>query len=213
MNITIIGTGNMGRGIGYTLTRGGHTLTLISRDQEATQNLARELQGITQQHGSARASSFNEGINGDVVILAVPYGVNLQLAEQHHDDLTGRTVVDIANPLNETYDALVTDPGSSSAEELAALLPSSRVVKAFNATFAGTLVEGQVAGQPLDVYIAGDDEAAKQTVASLAESGGLIAIDAGPLHRARQLEGLALLGITLQGPLGTGFMSAWKLVH
>ena len=88
----------------------------------------------------------------------------------------------------------------------------ARVVKAFNTTFARTLVAGMVAGQPLDVFIAGDDAQAKATISQLVEAGGLRAIDTGPLSRARQLEGIGLLGITLQGPLGTHFMSAWKLL-
>jgi 8-hydroxy-5-deazaflavin:NADPH oxidoreductase len=85
-------------------------------------------------------------------------------------------------------------------------------VKAFNTTFAGTLVAGQVGGQPLDVLIAGDDEAAKQQVARLAADGGLRPIDVGPLHRARQLEQLGLLHISLQQPHDLGFGSAIKLV-
>jgi predicted dinucleotide-binding enzyme len=59
------------------------------------------------------------------------------------------------------------------------------VGKAFNTTFAGTLVEGEVAGQPLDVYVAGDDAGAKETVSQLVRDGGLVAIDTGPLRRAR----------------------------
>jgi 8-hydroxy-5-deazaflavin:NADPH oxidoreductase len=85
-------------------------------------------------------------------------------------------------------------------------------VKAFNTTFVGTLVEGQVAGQPLDVLIAGDDEEAKERVVQLVRGGGLRAIDVGPLERARELEGLGFLGITLQQPLGLNFQSAWKLI-
>jgi 8-hydroxy-5-deazaflavin:NADPH oxidoreductase len=85
-------------------------------------------------------------------------------------------------------------------------------VKAFNTTFAGTLVTGEVAGQTLDVFLAGDDEAAKETVTTLVQSGGLNVIDAGGLMRARQLEALGLLGITLQSRLNTGFGTAWKLV-
>ena len=121
-------------------------------------------------------------------------------------------VIDITNPLNDTYDDLATAPGKSAAEELANLLPKSKVVKAFNTNFAGTLVVGAVDGHKLDVLVAGDDAAAKSLVIKLVEAGGLRGIDVGKLERARQLEGLALLGITLQGPLGTGFQSAWKLV-
>jgi 8-hydroxy-5-deazaflavin:NADPH oxidoreductase len=83
--------------------------------------------------------------------------------------------VDITNPVNvETWDSLATEPGSSSAEEVQQLLgPGTPVVKAFNTTFAPTLVKGEVDGQPLDVLIAGDDEGAKHTVAGLATDGGL----------------------------------------
>jgi hypothetical protein len=110
-------------------------------------------------------------------------------------------VVDISNPLNQTFDALATAPGTSAAEEVATATAGATVVKAFNTTFSGTPVEGQVAGQPLDVLIAGDDEEAKKTVTQLVRDGGLRAIDVGPLERARELEGLGFLGIALQQPL------------
>lgn len=121
--------------------------------------------------------------------------------------------MDISNPLNDTYDGLVTEAGSSAAENIHAALPGgTKVVKAFNTTFASTLVDGEVAGQTLDVFIAGDDAPAKETVGQLVTDGGLNAIDVGGLERARQLEALGLLGITLQSRLDTGFMTAWKLV-
>jgi hypothetical protein len=91
-----------------------------------------------------------------------------------------------------TVAGLVTPPDSSAAEELAKRRPKAPV-RAFNTTFAGTLGEGQVAGQPLDVFIAGDDDGAKETVAGLARGGGLNPIDVGPLRRARELEGLRFL--------------------
>jgi predicted dinucleotide-binding enzyme len=129
------------------------------------------------------------------------------------DKLAGKVVVDIANPLNETFDGLATAPGTSAAEEVAASAPpGARVVKAFFTTLSGTLVEGQVAGQPLDVFIAGDDDEAKEAVAQIVPDGGLRAIDVGPLERARQLEGLGFPEIPLQQPLGLYFQSAWKLI-
>jgi 8-hydroxy-5-deazaflavin:NADPH oxidoreductase len=85
------------------------------------------------------------------------------------------------------------------------------VVKAFNTTFAGTLVAGEVSGQQLDVLIAGGDDNAKQKVSQLASDGGLRPIDVGPLHRAQQLEQLGFLHISLQQPLGLIFDSAVKL--
>jgi len=127
--------------------------------------------------------------------------------------LDGRIWVDITNPMNQTFDNLATPPDSSAAEELAKVAPkSTKVLKAFNTTFAGLLAQGRVAGEPLDVFIAGDDEQAKATVAKLIEEGGQHIIDVGPLKRARQLEGLGLLSIVLQSKLDKPWMSVVKIV-
>ena len=85
------------------------------------------------------------------------------------------------------------------------------VVKAFNTTFGGTLVAGEVAGQKLDVLSAGDDADAEQKVAQLVSDGGLRPLDAGPLARAQQLEQLGFLHISLQQPHELGFASAIRL--
>ncbi len=213
MNITIIGAGNMARGIGTRLVAGGNAVTLLSRDPEDGAALAAELQEVAHNSTSIQAAPFGSPLRDDVVILAVPYTAEAEIIRQYHVQLPGKILVNITNPLNATYDGLATPPGSSDAEEIARMLPpGTRVVKAFNTTFARTLVVGTVAGQPLDVFIAGDDAAAKATISQLVEAGGLRAIDVGPLSRARQLEGMGFLGITLQGPLGTQFMSAWKLL-
>ena len=69
-----------------------------------------------------------------------------------------------------------------------------------------------MAGQPLDVFIASDDDDAKSVVRRLAEDGGLRAVDAGPLARAHELEALGYLHMALQQTLGTGFSSAIKIL-
>jgi len=141
--------------------------------------------------------------------LAAISGRTLQLDNK----LAGKVVVDIANPLNSTYDGLATAPDSSSAEDLAkAIANGAKVVKAFNTTYASTLLAGQVAGQPLDVFIAGDDADAKNKVAQLARDGGMRPIDIGPLSRARQIEAMQFLYIALQGALGTNWGSAIKIL-
>ena len=213
MQVTVIGVGNMGRGIGHRLVAGGHDATIVDRDPEEAEQLMEELRGAAQ--GGARVEAAEPGaeLRGEVVVLAVYYPGNLQLARDLGAGLAGKVVVDISNPLNRTFDGLATAPGTSAAEEVAATVPSeTRVVKAFNTTFSDTLVEGRVAGQPLDVLIAGGDDEAKETVARLVRDGGLRAIDVGTLERAREVEGLGFLGIVLQQPLGLNFQSAWKLV-
>jgi 8-hydroxy-5-deazaflavin:NADPH oxidoreductase len=212
MQVTVIGAGNMGRGIGHRLVAGGHEVTIVDRDPEEAGRLAKELRAAAQGGATVEAAGPTSELRGAVVVFAVYYQGALELARELGDRLAGKVVVDISNPLNQTFDALATQPGTSAAEEVAATVPTgTRVVKAFNTTFSGTLVEGQVAGQPLDVLIAGDDKEAKEMVAKLVRDGDLQAIDVGPLERARELEGLGFLGITLQQPLGLNFRSTWKL--
>jgi hypothetical protein len=208
MDVTIIGTGNMARGIGRRLVAGGHRVTVLGKELGEAEAVVNELGG----DGAAQAGRSGEEIADDVVVLAVYYPDAKAAVETYGDGLSGKVLIDITNPVNETIDGLVTPPDSSAAQELAARAPGARVVKAFNTTFAGTLIESEVAGQPLDVFLAGDDEEAKATVSQLVEDGGLRPIDAGPLRRARELEATGLLHMSVQNTLGTGFASALKIL-
>jgi len=206
MDITIIGTGNMARGIGGRALAGGHDVTVVGKDAERAQEAASALEGTVQTAVSG------DPIEADLVVLAVYYPDARAAVEQHADQLAGKVVVDITNPVNESFDGLVVPPDGSATKELAQLAPEARFVKAFNTTFARTLGPAEVAGQPLDVLIAGDDQDAKDTVATLARDGGLNPIDTGGQERARELEALGLLHMTLQGTLGSGFASAVKFL-
>ena len=207
MKITIVGAGNMGRGIATRALAGGHEVEIVDRDPAEARKLAEEL------GGSARALEPDPPFGGEVVVFAVYYPGIKDAVQQYRDRLAGKAVVDITNPVDtETWDRLATEPGSSSAEEVAQLVPQgTSVVKAFNTTFAGTVVAGEVGGQQLDVLIAGDDEETKQKVAQLVSDGGLRPVDVGPLARAQQLEQLGFLHIALQQPRNLGFASTIKL--
>jgi NADPH-dependent F420 reductase len=213
MNVTIIGAGNMGRGIGTRAVTGGHSVTFVDANPETAEKAAADVRASAKNGTKVFTASLGEAQLGDVVVLAVWYGTNIELAKQLGDKLAGKVVVDIANPLNSTYDGLATASDSSSAEDLAkAIANGAKVVKAFNTTYAGTLLAGEVAGQPLDVFIAGDDADAKSKVAQIVTDGGMRPIDAGPLSRARQIEGMQLLHIVTQGTLGTNWASTIKIL-
>jgi NADPH-dependent F420 reductase len=173
-NLSIIGTGNMSQAIASIAARGGHSV---------------------QQLGS---NDLDTVLTGDVVVLAVPYPAVADVIAQRGDQLAGKIVVDITNPLDfATFDSLVVPADGSAAAEIAAALPDSTVLKAFNTTFAGTLAAGTVGPLTTTVLIAGDDADAKSTLAGIVTSGGLTAIDAGSLSRARELEALGFLQLTL----------------
>ena len=206
MDITIIGTGNMARGIATRALAGGHNVTLLGTDAGKAEALGAELDG------AVRTGSSGDPLTGDVVVLAVWYQAVDDVLATYGDQLDGKIVVDITNPVDpDTYAPLTIDEGSVAAQ-IAAKVPGANVVKAFNTTFAGTLVEGAVDGQPLDVFIAGDDEAAKDTVKQLATDGGLRPIDAGPLALAHHVEALGYLNMAIQPGLGTNYASAVKVL-
>ncbi len=213
MNVTIIGAGNMARGIGTRLVSSGNHVTIAGRNPEQVGNLAGTLKTASKKGGSVKTVPYGTVIADDVVILAVPYPANVNIAKEFGDKLAGKTVVDICTPLNPTYDALATPAGTSAGEELAKVVPAgAQVVKAFVTNFAQTLADGQVAGQPLDVFVAGDDAQAKKVVTQLIESGGLRPLDAGGLQRSRYLEGLHLLNISLQSKMQKPWMNAIKFI-
>jgi NADPH-dependent F420 reductase len=213
MNVTIIGAGNMGRGIGSRLVAGGHSVTFVDANPETAEKTAAEVKASAKNGAQVAAASLGEAALGDVVVLAVWYGTNIEVAKQLGAKLAGKVVVDIANPLNSTFDGLATAPDSSSAEDVArAIASGAKVVKAFNTTYATTLLAGEVAGKPLDVFIAGDDADAKNKVAELVKDGGMRPIDAGPLSRARQIEGMQFLHIVAQSVLGTNWASTIKIL-
>src|SRR3954471_13249914 len=142
-HLSILGTGNMGQAIAAVAGKGGHTVQLLG------------------------SGDVDTPIAGDVVVLAVYYGSVDDGLAQRREQRAGKIVVDITNPVNvETFDSLVVPADSSATAEIAAALPQSRVLKAFNTTFAATLTSGTVGGQqPTTVLIAGDDTEAKSLLA------------------------------------------------
>lgn len=206
MDVTIIGTGSMSRGIASRAVAGGHSVTLLGREAGKAEALASELSA------DVRTGTVGDALAADVVVLAIPYGAIDEVVGRYGDQLSGKTVVDITNPVDFSSFAPLNLEAGSAAAEIAQKAPGAKVVKAFNTTFAGTLAAGDIAGQPLDVFLASDDEAAKANVRELVESGGMRAIDAGTLARAHELEALGYLHMAVQSGLGTAFASAVKVL-
>ncbi|WP_449374335.1 NADPH-dependent F420 reductase [Arthrobacter psychrolactophilus] len=190
--ITIVGTGNMARGIAARALAAGRNVELLNRDASKAAAVAAEL------GSNVTSGTVGQAPAGDIVVLAVPFDAAKEIVSTYGDALAGKTIVDITNPVNfETFDSLVVAPGTSAAEEIAALTPGN-VVKAFNTTFAGALIAGETEGQILDGFIAGDNAEATEAVASLMSDGGMRPLVVGALKRSRELEGFQFLVMTLQ---------------
>jgi len=189
-SITIFGNGNMGQAISGVLARGGA-----------------DIQHIGSADSGAR-------VNGDIVVLAVPYPALAQIAAVYGPQLAGKTVVDITNPLDfSTFDALVVPAGSSAAAELQSALPDSTVLKAFNTNFAATLLSGREGDATTTVLVAGDDADAKSGLMTAITAGGLEAVDAGSLARAHELEAIGFLQLTLAVGEQIGWTGGLALVR
>ncbi len=211
LTIGVIGAGNMGRAIARRLVAGGHTVYLADTDAEKLKSVTSEIAAFGSGLVKSVAAS-DAAIQGDIVVLATRYNVSTRVAVEFSDVLRGKTVIDISNPLNDTFDDLVTDPTTSASEEIQRRLKGAHVVKAFNTTFAPVLFAGQLDEVELDVFLASDYVDAKAQVEALLRPCGLRPIDAGALKNSRTLERITLLWIELQGRYGLEFQATVKFL-
>jgi NADPH-dependent F420 reductase len=204
MNIAIIGAGNVGKALGSSSVRAGHSVVFAAKHPDHARAAA-------EQTGGRAASSSREAAEAaEVIVLAVPYPALDAVLAGLGDALAGKVVVDATNPLNAEYSGLAVE-GTSAAEEIQRKAGAARVVKAFNTVFAARQADPVVDGAPVDGFVAADDEDAKAQVLELARSIGMRPIDVGGLPMARALEQMAFLNISLQLRNGWPWQSAWKL--
>ena len=190
--ISIIGSGGMAAAIGGLAAKAGHTVEVMSRDATKARALAEHI------GADATTGTFGAAPAGDIVILAVPYSAVLDVVKLYGEELAGKLLVDITNPVASDHTSFVTPSDSFGAQEIAKAAPADAVVvKAFNTQFSHVLAAGPAEGHPLDVFIAGDDAAAKARVSAFIESLGLRPMDTGPLSMARTLEHVCLLSLGL----------------
>ncbi len=202
MKVAIIGAGNVGKALATSITRAGHEVTISARTPESANQAADEV------GAHAAASNVDATRDAEVVILAVPFvGAGEAVAQDIRGAVSGKTIIDVTNPLKSDYSGLATE-STSAAEEFQKQLPEASVVKAFNTIFASNQANPSL---EIDGFVAGDDDKAKQKVISLIESIGFSPVDVGPLRAARHLEGMAFINIGLNAQNGWSWTSAWKL--
>lgn len=190
--ISIIGAGNMATAIGSKAVAHGHTVEIMSRDSA-------KAQGAADQIGAgASVGEYGAKPAGDIVFLAVLYAAAVEIVEHYGDALSGKILIETTNPFNDDASGVVTTPGHSVTEQIAAVTPvDTQVVKAFNTVFRGVL-----AGDgPVDVFFAGGNSAARAQVAAFLESLGMRPLDTGGLESTNALEwaGILLMGLARNG--------------
>lgn len=213
--IAVIGaSGNIGSAISKSLAKGNYRLLLCCRENEKAQELVEEIKVVTTAADVEAIDSLHEASwEADIIILAVPYDSEAAIATQIADVANQKIVISISNPLNGTYNGLITAPNTSAAEELQMLLPHSKVVKAFNTTFAADFSTPVIDGKMADAFIAGNSGEALNATAELVSIAGFNPIIAGELSVSRTLENMQLLLAGLNMKYNYNWLAGWKVLH
>ncbi|MFA5245241.1 MAG: NAD(P)-binding domain-containing protein [Pedobacter sp.] len=214
-SIAVIGaTGSMGTAISKSLSKGNYRILLCSKDPDKAKILEQQILSDNPSADIEAVSCFNQASwEADIIISAVPFHAEKELAEEIKEVANQKIVISIANPLNESYNGLVTAPDTSAAEELQKLLPNSKIIKAFNTTFALDFSNPVIDDKQIDAFLAGDDEDALQIVSELVSTAGFNPIIAGDLSVSRILENMQLLLIKLGLKYNYNWLAGWKILH
>ena len=213
--IAIIGaSGKMGSALAKSLAKGDYRVLLFAKDIEVLHTLADEIRAT---HAAADVEVIGCPVDAsweaDIIIPAVPFAAEKELVEKVRAVATGKVVISIANPFNESYDGMVTPTDTSAAEELQKLLPHAKVVKAFNTTYAADFAQPLIDNKVVDAFIAGNDDEAVATATDLVKTAGFNPIVAGNLSVSRTLEAMQLLLVQLTMKYNYNWLAGWKVLH
>lgn len=191
MRIGIIGNGNVGSALKEGIQNTDHEVRTTGHEPDKVREVAQW---------------------AETLVLAVPYDQRENALQEMADGLRGKTVIDVTNALGEGG-RFIGSTERSGAEELQRNHAEAKFVKAFNTVFAQNMPRGNVQGEPLSLFVAGDDGQAKERVLGLGKDLGFDPIDSGPLENARYLETLGFLNITLGYQQELGPESGFRYVH
>jgi predicted dinucleotide-binding enzyme len=217
MRIAVLGTGMVGQAVAARLDELGHEVTLGTRDPETTRGRTAPdgmgNPGIgtwVDQHPSVRLATFAEAAkDADLVVNATNGAVSIEvLTLAGADNLAGKVLLDIANPLDFSQGfppTLFVKDSDSLGEQIQRAFPSTHVVKTLNTMNANVMVNPQaLAGGDHSVFVSGNDDTAKKAVAELLHAfGHTDVIDLGDISTARGTEMLLPVWLRLMNALGT----------
>ena len=208
MKVAIVGTGNMGTGLGRQFAAAGHEVIVGSRDPERAKAKAEEI-------GAVGHGSYADAIaQADAFLLAVNWW-DIDETFPELGNVAGKILIDCTNPYTDnTYSTPANLGGRSAADVIQERLPGARVVKAWNHVYAQVVSSSpDFGGQAASVLLASDDVEAKEIVAGLARDAGYDPVDAGPLWSAFNVEKVAAAMITIAYVVGTGTNQALKIIR
>jgi 8-hydroxy-5-deazaflavin:NADPH oxidoreductase len=197
MKVGILGSGDVAKALGTGFVASGHRVLLGSR----TAGNAKIAEWVKTTGGSGSGGTFEDAAKFGEVVVVATHGVATPEAvtAAGPDHLAGKVVIDVTNPLNfegRGPPSLAIGFNTSAGEELQKLVPKARVVKAFNIIGNAHFYRPTFPGGPPDMFICGNDAAAKRTATEiLHEFGWPSVIDIGGIEGSRELEALCILWV------------------
>lgn len=213
MKVGIIGSGTVGQQLGFGFLKSGHEVKVGTREVGKLRDWLKEA------GKSASAGSFEEAASfGDIVVLATKWEGGATESAIHlagKKNFAGKVVIDVTNPLVFEVEGQPPKPALGYPESGGATiqnwLPDAKVVKAFNIVTSFYMANPNLQEGTPDMFIAGNDVAAKKTVKGIATNWGWTVHDIGGIEQSYLLEALALLWIRY-GFLNNHWTHAFKLL-
>jgi len=187
--IGILGTGRMGVRLAEAFAKAGTQVILGSRDPRRAERIVRGL-----KVSGLASGTYEEAVQAEFVLPAMFLRDGLIATLQpYRDALAGKIFVDITNPFNDDYSDFILPWDTSGAEELQGHFPETRIVGAFKNVWWEVFDAPTFDGTVSDVFVVGDDQAAKHAFMKIAEPMPFRFVDAGRLANARVVERMTLL--------------------
>lgn len=209
--ISILGSGQVAKTLAAGFLKHGYAVIMGSGHPDRLQSELSETLSAVQVLSFAEAAKA-----GQIVVLAVKgLGAEAVFSEVK-DDLSGKTVIDVTNPIAEAAPEngvlkFFTSLDESLLERLQKINPQTHIVKAFNSVGAHLMVNPDFGGVQPTMFICGDDQSAKTEVGEILEQFGWEVEDMGGQQAARAIEPLCIL-YCIPGLLRDQWQQAFKFL-
>jgi predicted dinucleotide-binding enzyme len=183
--IGLIGSGRQGGALGVLFAKAGYPVLFSSRHPEELKDLVAKAGANAKAGLPQDAATF-----GDIVVIAVPYGVTPQVGKDYAELMKGKIVIDLGNPREDRDGPMATDAKArGTGVATAGYIPGVKLVRAFNAlSFVQVERDAHRAGEKLGIPVAGDDPAAVKTVVQLVIDAGFDPVVTGNLASSKNFD-------------------------
>lgn len=183
MNISVIGTGRMGKGLVKVLSPIVKDLYWASRNPEHID---------TSLYENIIPVSYENALDADIIFHSLWFKDLIPWANDNKEKLKDKILIDIVNPFTDDFSDFTLEWGNSAAEELQKTIPDTKVVGAFKNTFFQVFQEPIFDGLLSDVYVTSDDEPSKEIVMTILKPAPFRIINGGKLKNNRIIERITL---------------------